>query len=192
MLGLEQFDCVLDAVDSRNDKIDIIRFCVAAGVPLIVAGAAGDRADPTKIRVGDITEVRGDSLLKQVRKALRQQHGFPRADGSVAQKGKGPQLAASAGRRKRSVATPWGLPCVYSLEQTREQQKSCAVQREDALGLSASCDATFGTACFTVGSFGFVAASAVIEEIVAPKALGDRRKGKLPVGLGSGSATETE
>jgi len=177
-LGLGGYDCVLDAVDSMEDKVDIVRACVAAGVPLVVAGAAGDRADPTKVRVGDIANVRGDKLLGRVRKRLRQSHGFPRANGEVKARGEGAQIAPGKGK-KNKPAVEWGVATVYSLE-AASPVKVCSAGAPGAPPQAQSCDATFGTACFAVGAFGFAAAATVVDEIIGSKSLKQRKKAGLP------------
>jgi tRNA A37 threonylcarbamoyladenosine dehydratase len=78
ILGLG-FDMCLDAIDSVPNKALLIARCKAAGLPLVVAGAAGGKMDPTRIRAADLAEASHDKLLQRVRRILRSEHGFPAA-----------------------------------------------------------------------------------------------------------------
>lgn len=74
------FDAVVDAIDSPSLKSLLIASCRARNIPVIVVGGAGGRQDPTAIEVTDLAFSNGDRLLRQVRRNLRQDYGFPRGD----------------------------------------------------------------------------------------------------------------
>jgi tRNA A37 threonylcarbamoyladenosine dehydratase len=76
---LSGFDAVLDCIDQASAKAALIAHCKRIGQPVITAGAAGGRRDPTRIRRGDLAHVRGDPLLASVRHRLRRVFGFPSA-----------------------------------------------------------------------------------------------------------------
>jgi tRNA A37 threonylcarbamoyladenosine dehydratase len=128
----EQFDVVLDAIDSFRDKLSLIVRCANAGVPLVVAGAAGGRLDPTQLRVDDLNETMFDPLLRKIRKALRQ--------------------SGAIGGRKES----WGVPTVYSAEQARFPTKNggTTFEKPGSSGMI-DCDSGMGTVTHVTGSFGF-------------------------------------
>lgn len=65
------FDYVLDCIDHVSGKIEIIKRCVTAGVPVISAMGAGNKLDPTRFRVSDISKTRDDPLARAVRTGLR-------------------------------------------------------------------------------------------------------------------------
>lgn len=71
-------DYVLDAIDQTRSKVAMAAWCRQHSVPMIMAGAAGGRRDPTMIRLDDLALSAGDSLLARVRQQLRKLHGFPR------------------------------------------------------------------------------------------------------------------
>src|SRR5690242_17209179 len=75
-----RFDAVVDAIDSPSLKGLLIATCKERGIPVVVAGGAGGRQDPTAIEVIDLAFSSGDRLLQEVRRKLRRVYGFPRGD----------------------------------------------------------------------------------------------------------------
>lgn len=68
-------DFVLDAIDSLNPKVQLIRAACGRGVPILSSMGAARRLDPTRIRCGDISGTRHCPLARLVRKRLRR-HGI--------------------------------------------------------------------------------------------------------------------
>ncbi|MBN2712933.1 MAG: tRNA threonylcarbamoyladenosine dehydratase [Planctomycetes bacterium] len=68
-------DLVIDAIDSLNPKVELLCALLERGIPLISSMGAALRTDPTMVRIGDVFDVRGCPLAKQVRKRLRKR-GF--------------------------------------------------------------------------------------------------------------------
>lgn len=66
------YDYVVDAVDTVSAKISLAAECAKCGTPLISAMGAGNRLDPTALRVADISKTYGCPLAKVVRKKLRE------------------------------------------------------------------------------------------------------------------------
>lgn len=66
-----QPDYVVDAIDSVAAKVDLITECVARNVPIISSMGAGNKLDPTKFMVTDISETHTCPLAKVVRTNLR-------------------------------------------------------------------------------------------------------------------------
>ena len=66
-------DYVVDAIDSLNPKVALIRTCVERGLPIASSMGASARTDPSKVRVAPIEESHGCPLAKLVRKRLRRQ-----------------------------------------------------------------------------------------------------------------------
>jgi len=146
-------DFVFDAIDSPREKCLMIALCRERGLPLITAGGAGGRRDPTRVRVADLARSEGDRLLQSVRKTLRSDYGFPR------------------GNRK------FGVECVFSDEPPLYPQKDgtvCAT-REAGADLRLDCRSGFGTATFVTGVFGFVAAARIVEHL----AIAGERAGRI-------------
>jgi tRNA threonylcarbamoyladenosine dehydratase len=140
------FDCVLDAIDDVGNKSLLLAECVRRRLPVVTVGGAGGRREPTAIRVHDLAFASHDRLLQRVRKILRAEYNFP-----------------------GDAKTPFGIPCVYSVEPPVFPQPDgtvCAT-RGDATELRMNCNSGYGSATFVTGAFGFAAAAEVIRVITA-------------------------
>ncbi len=137
------FDYVFDAIDRVSMKALLIALCRAKNIPVIVAGGAGGRRDPTKIEVTDLAFASNDRLLKYLRKELRTKHGFTHADKS------------------------FGVECVFSRESVVYAQGDGTVscERGDTTDFRIDCSTGFGTASFVTGTFGLVAASRIVQRL---------------------------
>lgn len=74
-------DLVVDAIDNVRAKTAIAVHCHQARLPLLMAGGAGGKTDPRRIRVADLAHTTQDPLLSKVRARLRREHGFTRQPG---------------------------------------------------------------------------------------------------------------
>jgi len=61
------FDYVVDAIDSVNSKLEIMRQCESYDVPLIMALGTGRKLDPTKLCVSNLYHTSICPLAKKVR-----------------------------------------------------------------------------------------------------------------------------
>jgi tRNA A37 threonylcarbamoyladenosine dehydratase len=140
-----RYDYVLDAIDSPARKCLLIALCREMGIPVITTGASAGRRDPTAVQVMDLAFSSHDRLLQEVRKKLRTRHGFPRGE------------------------QPFGVDCVVSREPVVYPNKDGSVggERATAPDLRLDCDTGFGTASFVTGAFGLVAASRIVQHLVA-------------------------
>jgi tRNA threonylcarbamoyladenosine dehydratase len=66
------YDIVLDCIDNMTAKIELLATCHDRGQYLLSSMGAGGRLDPTRIRVSDLSETRGDGFARLVRDLLRQ------------------------------------------------------------------------------------------------------------------------
>lgn len=64
-------DLVVDAMDSLNPKVNVLFELVRREMDVVSSMGAARRMDPTRIRVGDISESAGCPLARSVRKRLR-------------------------------------------------------------------------------------------------------------------------
>lgn len=128
---------VVDAIDQTRAKVAIAAHCKAAGIPLVMSGAAGGRRDPTRVLVADLARTTGDSLLARVRQQLRQRHGFP-----------------------RDPKRRFGVQAVFSSEPASGLAPSCAP------GAPLACSG-YGSAVAVTGTFGFAAAALVLDAVAA-------------------------
>ncbi|MCM1020637.1 MAG: tRNA threonylcarbamoyladenosine dehydratase [Muribaculum sp.] len=69
-------DFVIDAIDSIQPKIALIKACIDSQTPIISSMGAGGRTDPTKITYADISHTSNDGLAREIRRRLRKEHGI--------------------------------------------------------------------------------------------------------------------
>ncbi|PAS98182.1 MAG: tRNA cyclic N6-threonylcarbamoyladenosine(37) synthase TcdA [Candidatus Dactylopiibacterium carminicum] len=135
-------DLIVDAIDQVRVKIAMAAWCAAHGMPLVMAGGAGGKQDPTRIRCDDLSRTEQDPLLAKVRAQLRKTHGFPKD-------------------KKRK----FGIPTIYS---TEPLQRPAACTTDDApQGLSC---AGYGSGVCVTASFGFFAAAVALRQFANPDA----------------------
>ena len=70
-LKLSQFDYVVDAIDSVPSKLLLIRRCHEIGVPIISCMGTGNKLDPSKLVITDISKTNVCPLARVVRRELR-------------------------------------------------------------------------------------------------------------------------
>ncbi|HHY92643.1 MAG TPA: tRNA threonylcarbamoyladenosine dehydratase [Firmicutes bacterium] len=68
----QDFDYILDAMDTLSAKVDLICRALALGVPIISSMGAGNRLEAGGFRVADIGETWGCPLARAVRRALKE------------------------------------------------------------------------------------------------------------------------
>lgn len=71
-IDFSQYDYIVDAIDTVTGKIGLIAAAKAAGVPIISSMGAGNKLDPTRFRVSDISKTHTDPIAKVVRGKLKQ------------------------------------------------------------------------------------------------------------------------
>jgi tRNA A37 threonylcarbamoyladenosine dehydratase len=67
----EQADFVVDAIDSVQSKASLAAYCISKGIRLISCMGAGNRLDPLRFRIADVSETRVCPLAKAYRQELR-------------------------------------------------------------------------------------------------------------------------
>lgn len=145
-------DFVVDAIDQFTAKCHLIATCRARGIPLVSSMGAAGRWDPTAIQIADLNKTQGCKMALNVRKILREKHGFPR------------------GKR------PWGVPAVFSDEPCQPPEplayeagtgfRCVCPQGQNGL---LTCDRRAridGSASFVTGAFGLACASVVVRGLV--------------------------
>lgn len=68
---LNGFDYIADCIDNVTGKILLIERAISANVPIISAMGAGNRLDPTRIRIADISETKICPLARVMRHELK-------------------------------------------------------------------------------------------------------------------------
>ena len=71
LIDFSVYDYVVDAVDTVKAKIDIIAKSLEAGVPVISAMGCGNRLDPSRLSVMDLSKTNMDPLAKVMRHELK-------------------------------------------------------------------------------------------------------------------------
>ena len=70
--GLEGYDYVIDAIDSVNDKTDLILYASRVrGCKTFSSMGAALRFDPTQVTTGELMSIKGDALAKAVRARMK-------------------------------------------------------------------------------------------------------------------------
>ena len=124
------FDVVIDAIDNVRAKVAIAATCRDRCLPLVMAGGAGGKLDPTQIRIDDLSRTLQDPLLSKVRAQLRKMHGFP-----------------------RDPKKKFGIEAVFSIEPLRyPAATTCDVGEIASEGVPATRRGLQGLACAGYGS----------------------------------------
>jgi len=70
LLKSQNFDYVVDAIDTLSPKVFLIYECVQNGLKLISSMGAGGKMDPSKVQISDISKSFNCKLAKVLRKQL--------------------------------------------------------------------------------------------------------------------------
>ena len=144
------FDAVIDAIDTTKHKALLLAECHRRGIFTVTCGGAGGRRDPTRIRVTDLAYSGKDPLLYQLRRSLRNDHGFPKI----------PQGQEPA---------PFGIDAVFSDEPQVFSQcdGSVSEERPETGGQRLNCTSGLGTVTHVTAAFGLIAAGRVLQTLAA-------------------------
>ncbi len=144
------FDAVLDAIDTTRHKALLLAECRRREIFTVTCGGAGGRRDPTRIRIADLAYTGKDPLLHQLRRKLRQDHGFAKAPG-------------------RGNPEPMGIEAVFSDEPQLYSHCDGTVSRSrpDSGPHRLNCTTGLGTATHLTAAFGMTAAGRVLEYLAA-------------------------
>jgi tRNA A37 threonylcarbamoyladenosine dehydratase len=162
-----QPDYVLDAIDNMTAKAHLVATCHRRGIPVVSVMGAAARLDPTRVRVDDLAKTHHDPFAHHLREVLRHKHGW-----------------------HFKPSRPTGIPAVFSDEpptspseleyDTATQGFQCVCPQSDN-GLH-TCERRAridGSASWVTGTFGLVAASVVVRELVGQSVI-DRSKVQSP------------
>ena len=70
-VDFSQYDYVADAIDTVSSKIELLRLCREAGVPVISCMGAGNKLDPTAFRVAPLEKTSVCPLARVMRRELK-------------------------------------------------------------------------------------------------------------------------
>lgn len=150
-----QYDYVIDAIDSVDIKTRIIAHCKRNKLPIITIGGAGGQVDPSKIAITDLSKTYQDPLLAKVKNQLRREFNFPRAD------------LAKISKRK------FAIDAVFSTEQLRyptEVGEVCLAKPEvtdnNNTAMRLDCSGGFGATTHVTATFAFFAVGRAIDKLL--------------------------
>ena len=144
------FDYVIDAIDSVRPKAALIAYCRRNKIPLVTTGGAGGQIDPTQIQVTDLAKTIQDPLAAKLRERLKSDFGVVKNS-----KGK------------------LGVDCVFSTEALVYPQSDgtvCAMKATAEGPKRMDCASGFGAATMVTATFGFVAVSHALKKMMAKAA----------------------
>lgn len=145
---VSDYDYVIDAIDSIKFKAAMINHCKRNKIPIIATGGAGGLNDPTQIQVADLSKTYNDPLAAKVRSQLRSDYGFTK----------------NSKRR-------FSIECVFSAQQQVYPKEDGSVSHEKPgiHGVNLDCRFGYGSSTVVTATFGFVAASRVINKTLKKK-----------------------
>jgi tRNA A37 threonylcarbamoyladenosine dehydratase len=135
---------VIDCIDSVKFKTHLVDQCLQRKIPLTMTGGAGGIVDPTEIQVKDLRKTHNDPLLRDVRKKLRREYGYP------------------------NYKRPIGIPAVYtpSPQVFPLDNGEVSEEKPDTGGAKLDCFSGLGSATYITGIFGFYAAWSSIKQVI--------------------------
>jgi tRNA threonylcarbamoyladenosine dehydratase len=71
VLQAQQFDYVVDCIDTLSPKVTLMYTAVQLNLPSVSSMGAGGKMDPTQIQIADISKSYNCALAKMIRKRLR-------------------------------------------------------------------------------------------------------------------------
>ncbi|MDO6707774.1 MULTISPECIES: tRNA cyclic N6-threonylcarbamoyladenosine(37) synthase TcdA [unclassified Photobacterium] len=141
-----QFDYVLDAIDSVKPKAALLAYCKRHKIKVVTTGGAGGQVDPTQIQIADLAKTIQDPLAAKIRNMLRRFYNF-----------------------SKNPARKFGIDCVFSTEQLKYPQADGSVCEAKATAEGPKrmdCATGFGAATMVTATFGFVAASRILQKLI--------------------------
>lgn len=70
LLDNNNFDYVLDCIDTLSPKVYLITACIERRIPIVSSMGAGGRIDPSQVKIADISKTKICHLAKYVRKRM--------------------------------------------------------------------------------------------------------------------------
>lgn len=135
--GLDDYDYIVDAIDSLKDKINLIALGSRSGAKMFSSMGAACKVDPTRVRIAEFWEVRGCPLGSALRKKMRQ----------------------------TKVTTVNPVTCVYSDELIPNKWDSCHFDQDPEGRVEKSLRPN-GSLVTVTATFGLTIASLIIQDIM--------------------------
>ncbi|MDY4788186.1 MAG: tRNA threonylcarbamoyladenosine dehydratase [Bacilli bacterium] len=74
LIDIKNYDYVIDCIDTISSKLSIIKICKQFNIPLIVCLGTGNKLDPAKFEINDISKTSYCPLAKSMRNLLRKEN----------------------------------------------------------------------------------------------------------------------
>lgn len=141
-------DIVVDAIDSVRQKCHLLATCRHQKIPVIASGGAGGRTDASQIRIADLSQTHGDALLLAVRRTLRSDYHFPKAE---------------------KKARKFKIPAVFSPEQPKFPtcDGGTSTKRPAEVPSGIKCDSGYGAATHLTATFGNLIAGWALNQLAS-------------------------
>lgn len=141
-------DYVIDAIDSIKYKAQLIYYCKRNKIPVITTGGAGGVTHVDSIVVKDLSRTYNDALAARVRSQLRNEFNFT-----------------------KNPKRYFGVECVFSTQKKIYPAEDGTVsQKKPGIhGVHLDCRYGYGSISFVTATFGFIAASRVINKTLAKR-----------------------
>ena len=130
------YDYIVDAIDTVTGKMALIEQAKAAGTPIICAMGAGNKMDPTALRVADIEQTSVCPLARVIRGECRKR-----------------------GIRKVKVVYSTELP-------TRPMEDAETVRRKEGIAPAATRKDVPGSTAFVPSAMGLIIGGEVVKDII--------------------------
>ncbi len=71
---LEKYDYIIDACDSMEAKVELIKYSITNNINIISSMGMGNRLDPSKVYITKLSKTENDPLSKRLRNLLRKEN----------------------------------------------------------------------------------------------------------------------
>ena len=118
ILTQENFDYVLDCIDSLSPTLALIITCKRKKIKLVSAMGAGGKTDPSKVMVRDISKTNNCFLAKQIRKKLKKEQihkGFRCVFSTEIQDENSLKMTDGSNYKKSFYGTISYMPAIFGL-----------------------------------------------------------------------------
>ena len=117
LLDSDNFDYVVDAIDTLSPKLALIKGAIERGIPLVSSMGAGAKVDPTLMEIKDISKTHHCPLAHMLRKRLHKigiKRGF-RAVFSPEPVREGAMILCEEQNKKSNVGTMSYIPALFGI-----------------------------------------------------------------------------
>lgn len=134
ILDSENFDYILDCIDSVSPKLSLIKAARKRKIKLISSMGAGGKTEPSKVMVRDISKTNNCYLAKQIRKRLRKEgvnKGFKCVFSTELQKEGSLKMTDGSNFKRSFYGTISYMPAIFGLYAAAEVIKFLLKKHED-------------------------------------------------------------